>query len=50
MIVIIFCPSGSTSIIGKHAVEPLWWLNPLDYAYNEDQRSASHEIAKTRVG
>ncbi|MBS1660832.1 MAG: hypothetical protein JST68_07250, partial [Bacteroidetes bacterium] len=19
----------------KHAVEPLWWLNPLDYAYNE---------------
>ena len=21
--------------IGKHAVEPLWWLNPLDYAYNE---------------
>jgi outer membrane protein OmpA-like peptidoglycan-associated protein len=21
--------------IGKHAVEPLWWINPLDYAYNE---------------
>jgi outer membrane protein OmpA-like peptidoglycan-associated protein len=20
---------------GKHSVEPLWWLNPLDYAYNE---------------
>ncbi|MDP4150699.1 MAG: OmpA family protein [Bacteroidota bacterium] len=21
--------------IGKHAVEPLWWINPLDFAYNE---------------
>jgi outer membrane protein OmpA-like peptidoglycan-associated protein len=23
------------NIFAKHAVEPLWWLNPLDYAYNE---------------
>src|SRR5260221_1316671 len=23
------------NLFGKHAVEPLWWLNPLDYAYNE---------------
>ena len=23
------------NIFTKHAVEPLWWLNPLDYAYNE---------------
>lgn len=23
------------NIGGKHAVQPLWWLNPLDYAYNE---------------
>lgn len=23
------------NILRKHAVEPLWWLNPLDYAYNE---------------
>jgi len=23
------------NIFGKHAVEPLWWINPLDYAYNE---------------
>jgi outer membrane protein OmpA-like peptidoglycan-associated protein len=23
------------NIFRKHAVEPLWWLNPLDYAYNE---------------
>lgn len=22
-------------LFGKHAVEPLWWINPLDYAYNE---------------
>jgi outer membrane protein OmpA-like peptidoglycan-associated protein len=21
--------------LGKKSVEPLWWLNPLDYAYNE---------------
>jgi outer membrane protein OmpA-like peptidoglycan-associated protein len=21
--------------IGKKSVEPLWWINPLDYAYNE---------------
>ena len=23
------------NIFKKHAVEPLWWINPLDYAYNE---------------
>jgi len=23
------------NIFGKHAVEPLYWINPLDYAYNE---------------
>ena len=23
------------NIFAKHAVEPLWWINPLDYAYNE---------------
>jgi outer membrane protein OmpA-like peptidoglycan-associated protein len=23
------------NILAKHAVEPLWWINPLDYAYNE---------------
>lgn len=21
--------------LGKKAIEPLWWINPLDYAYNE---------------
>jgi outer membrane protein OmpA-like peptidoglycan-associated protein len=30
-----FLSIGVNYNIGKHAVEPLWWLNPLDYAYNE---------------
>jgi outer membrane protein OmpA-like peptidoglycan-associated protein len=30
-----FASIGININIGKHAVEPLWWLNPLDYAYNE---------------
>jgi outer membrane protein OmpA-like peptidoglycan-associated protein len=30
-----FVSIGLNYNIGKHAVEPLWWLNPLDYAYNE---------------
>jgi outer membrane protein OmpA-like peptidoglycan-associated protein len=30
-----FLSIGINYNIGKHAVEPLWWLNPLDYAYNE---------------
>ena len=30
-----FLSIGLNINIGKHAVEPLWWLNPLDYAYNE---------------
>jgi len=30
-----FVSVGVNINIGKHAVEPLWWLNPLDYAYNE---------------
>lgn len=30
-----FLSLGLNYNIGKHAVEPLWWINPLDYAYNE---------------
>ena len=30
-----FLSLGVNYNIGKHAVEPLWWLNPLDYAYSE---------------
>ncbi len=30
-----FFSVGLNYNIGSKAVEPLWWLNPLDYAYNE---------------
>ncbi|PWT74769.1 MAG: hypothetical protein C5B59_10385 [Bacteroidetes bacterium] len=30
-----FLSVGLNYNIGKNAVEPLWWINPLDYAYNE---------------
>jgi hypothetical protein len=30
-----FLSVGLNYNIGKRAVEPLWWINPLDYAYGE---------------
>jgi outer membrane protein OmpA-like peptidoglycan-associated protein len=30
-----FLSLGINYNIGKRAVEPLWWINPLDYAYSE---------------
>ena len=30
-----FLSVGLNYNIGKNAVEPLWWINPLDYAYSE---------------
>ncbi|MBS1669479.1 MAG: OmpA family protein [Bacteroidetes bacterium] len=30
-----FASVGINYNIGKKSVEPLWWLNPLDYAYSE---------------
>ncbi len=30
-----FLSLGLNYNIGKKAVEPLWWINPLDYAYSE---------------
>jgi outer membrane protein OmpA-like peptidoglycan-associated protein len=30
-----FLSLGLNYNIGKNAVEPLWWINPLDYAYSE---------------
>jgi outer membrane protein OmpA-like peptidoglycan-associated protein len=30
-----FLSIGLNYNIGKNAVEPLWWINPLDYAYSE---------------
>ncbi|HNF72906.1 MAG TPA: hypothetical protein PLP34_10845, partial [Chitinophagaceae bacterium] len=28
--------------LGGKSVEPLWWMNPLDYGYNEVKRDRSH--------
>jgi len=30
-----FLSLGLNYNLGRHAVEPLWWINPLDYAYSE---------------
>ncbi len=30
-----FTSIGLNIAVGGRAVEPLWWINPLDYAYNE---------------
>lgn len=30
-----FLSVGLNFNIGKKSIEPLWWVNPLDYAYNE---------------
>jgi len=30
-----FLSVGLNYNLGKNAVEPLWWINPLDYAYSE---------------
>ena len=30
-----FFSVGLNYNLGKKSVEPLWWANPLDYAYNE---------------
>jgi len=30
-----FLSAGLNIALGSKAVEPLWWVNPLDYAYNE---------------
>ncbi|MEP6951759.1 MAG: hypothetical protein ABI863_20875 [Ginsengibacter sp.] len=32
--------------IGKKAVEPLWWINPLDYAYSEINNPKHMKIPK----
>jgi OOP family OmpA-OmpF porin len=31
---------------GKNAVEPLWWINPLDYAYNEINQPRHMKLPK----
>ncbi|MBE7169995.1 MAG: OmpA family protein [Williamsia sp.] len=32
--------------LGKHAIEPLWWVNPLDYAYNEINQPKHMKLPK----
>ena len=32
--------------VGKHAIEPLWWVNPLDYAYNEINQPKHMKLPK----
>ena len=32
--------------IGKRSIEPLWWVNPLDYAYNEINQPKHMKLPK----
>lgn len=41
-----FLSVGLNFSIGNKAVEPLWWLNPLDYAYNEINKPRHMKLPK----
>ncbi|WP_207515546.1 OmpA family protein [Longitalea luteola] len=41
-----FLSLGINVAIGNKAVEPLWWLNPLDYAYNEVNKPRHMKLPK----
>jgi outer membrane protein OmpA-like peptidoglycan-associated protein len=41
-----FASVGLNLNLGKKAVEPLWWLNPLDYAYSEIRNPRLMRIPK----
>jgi len=41
-----FLSVGLNYNIGKKAVEPLWWLNPLDYAYAEINQPRHMKLPK----
>jgi len=41
-----FLSLGINMAIGNKAVEPLWWLNPLDYAYNEVNKPRHMKLPK----
>jgi outer membrane protein OmpA-like peptidoglycan-associated protein len=41
-----FLSVGINVAIGNKAVEPLWWLNPLDYAYNEVNKPRHMKLPK----
>ncbi|MEJ0105259.1 MAG: hypothetical protein WDO19_23065 [Bacteroidota bacterium] len=35
--------------LGAKSVEPLWWLNPLDYAYSEIRKPTPDAFTKTSI-
>jgi outer membrane protein OmpA-like peptidoglycan-associated protein len=37
---------GLNIALGAKAVEPLWWINPLDYAYNEINKPSHMKLPK----
>ena len=41
-----FTSLGINVAVGGRAVEPLWWINPLDYAYNEINRPRHMKLPK----
>jgi outer membrane protein OmpA-like peptidoglycan-associated protein len=41
-----FTSLGLNIAVGGRAVEPLWWLNPLDYAYNEINKPSHMKLPK----
>jgi len=41
-----FLSVGLNFALGGKAVEPLWWLNPLDYAYNEINQPRHMKLPK----
>ena len=41
-----FLSVGANFNIGKKAVEPLWWINPLEYAYSEINQPKHMKLPK----
>jgi outer membrane protein OmpA-like peptidoglycan-associated protein len=41
-----FVSIGLNIAVGAKAVEPLWWVNPLDYAYNEINKPSHMKLPK----
>jgi outer membrane protein OmpA-like peptidoglycan-associated protein len=41
-----FLSLGLNIALGAKAVEPLWWVNPLDYAYNEINKPRHMQLPK----
>jgi outer membrane protein OmpA-like peptidoglycan-associated protein len=41
-----FISVGANFNIGKKAVEPLWWINPLEYAYSEINQPKHMKLPK----